>query len=865
MERTVLGPAAGETDARPAPLGGSPGGPLSAPFGVLLRAHRLDRGLTQEALAEQAELSVRGVQSLEAGITRPHRETARRLVDALALAGDDLARFMTSSGVGPRRRRGGPPARQTDAPGSSPSPIAPGVTYLPPARAGRGREARSRRPHNLPLQLTSFVGREDDLAGLAALLGDPASGARLVTLTGPGGVGKTRLALEAAAGLVASDGAPYSDGVWLVELASLADPALVPQAVAAVFGVREARGRPLAATLGEALRPGRLLLVLDNCEHLVVACARLADALLRACPHLRVLATGRRALGLPGEVPRAVAPLPVPPDPEPPPGALRDYAAPRLFLDRVAAVAPNLVSREAEAPAVARVCRQLDGIPLALELAAARVPGLGVSQLAARLDQRFRLLTGGSPAAPARQQTLRAAVEWSYDLLDEGARVLFRRLAFFAGGFDLAAAEAVCADPDPEEPGAPAAGAGRPVLPADDVLSRLLELVEASLVTAETDRDGAMRYRLLETMREYARERLGAAGETEASARRHAAHYLRLAEEALEHLRRSQEVHASWLERLDAEHDNLRQALGTFLDAGETEPALRLGVALRRFWISRGHLTEGRARVRALLAMPAPPGAAPVRAELLYDAASIARSVDDYAEARTLYEQAAAAYRRLGDGPDEAMSLADLGLVAREQGDWETARVYLERSLDLHRALGERGGMAHAVTRLGEVAHAVGDFPRARRHYEEALALARESEERIVLAWAPHHLGRLAIEEGDFAAAGARLAEGLRMHREDTDKVGYLHSLAAFAGLAAATGQAVRALRLAGAVAALSEAIGAPVQPSERRAFEQRVGAAREALGPGQAAMAFAAGRAMSPEQAVAYALAGSDPETPGA
>jgi tetratricopeptide (TPR) repeat protein len=498
-------------------------------------------------------------------------------------------------------------------------------------------------------------------------------------------------------------------------------------------------------------------------------------------------------------------------------------------------------------------------------LAAARVPGLGVAQLAARLDQRFRLLTGGSPAAPARQQTLRAAVEWSYDLLDEPARVLFRRLGVFAGGFDLAAAEAVCAGPGLGAHEAPASGPEQLALPPDDVLPLLLGLVEASLVTTETDRDGALRYRLLETIREYARERLGAAGETETAARRHGAHYLRLAEEALDHLRRSQEVHAPWLERLDAEHDNLRQALGTFFDAGETELALRLGVALRRFWISRGHLTEGRARVRALLAMPAPPGAAPVRAELLYDAASIARSVDDYAEARTLYEEAAAAYRRLGDGSNEAMSLTDLGLVAREQADWETARAILERSLDLHRALGDPGGMAHAVTRLGEVAHAVGDFPRARRHYEEGLALAREAGERVVLAWAPHHLGRLAIEEGDFAAAGARLAEGLRVHLEDTDKVGYLHSLAAFAGLAAATGQAARALRLAGAVAALSEAIGAPVQPSERRAFEQRVGAARQALGAAPAATAFAAGKEMSPEQAVAYALAAPDPETPGA
>jgi transcriptional regulator with XRE-family HTH domain len=308
MERSGAEPPAAVTDAR------------SAPFGVLLRAHRLDRGLTQEALAERAGLSVRGVQNVEASVTWPQRETARRLAVALALTGDDLARFTAAAGAGRPRLRRARPAGWAAAPEPSPAPPAagaPGVTYLPAARAGRGREAQSRRPHNLPLQLTSFVGREADLAGLAALLGDPAGGARLVTLTGPGGVGKTRLALEAAAALVAAEDAPYPDGVWLAELAALADPALVPQAVAAVFGVREARGRPLAATLGEALRPGRLLLVLDNCEHLRTACARLAQALLRSCPHLRLLATSRRALGVPGEAPRAVARSRCPPTPRP--------------------------------------------------------------------------------------------------------------------------------------------------------------------------------------------------------------------------------------------------------------------------------------------------------------------------------------------------------------------------------------------------------------------------------------------------------------------------------------------------------------------------------------------------------------------
>jgi predicted ATPase/class 3 adenylate cyclase len=393
------------------------------------------------------------------------------------------------------------------------------------------------RPHNLPLQLTSFVGRERELGEVARRLG----AVRLLTLTGAGGVGKTRLALQTAAGLVEA----HPDGVWLVELAPLADPALVPQAVAAAVGVREEPGRPLVATLADALRPKHLLLLLDNCEHLLDAAAALAAALLRACPGVRVLATSREALGLAGEAPYRVPSLALPaPGSTPPVAAPARPEAVTLFVERAAVAQPAFAVTDRTAPAVVEVCRRLDGIPLAIELAAARVRVLPVEQLLARLDDRFRLLTGGGRTVPPRQRTLRATVEWSHALLSEAERALFARLAVFAGGFSLEAAEAV--------------GAGDGV-PTDEVLDRLSRLVDQSLVVADEAADGTARFRLLETLRQYAGERLAASGEAAAARDRHAAFYLALAEAsrppAAEH------HDGAWLARLEREHDNLRAAL----------------------------------------------------------------------------------------------------------------------------------------------------------------------------------------------------------------------------------------------------------------------------------------------------------------
>jgi len=551
--------------------------PGPAGFAGRLRRLRLDAGLTQEALAERAGLGVRTVQALEEGENWPHRTTVLRLARALGLTPGAEAPFVAA---------GRPPARPRR-----------------PVTASGAEAAPPRRPaHNLPLQLTSFVGRDRERAGVRRLLAT----SRLVTLTGPGGVGKTRLALRVAADVLPE----YPHGVWLAELAVLADPARVPQAVAAAAGVPEDPARPLLAVLADALRPRRLLLLLDNCEHLVGACARLADALLRACPGLTVLATSREPLSIAAEAAWPVPPLAVPDAGKPPPGGTAArYEAVRLFRDRAAAARPTFRLTRRNAPAVAQLCARLDGLPLALELAAARVRVLPVAELAARLEDRFRLLTGGSRAAPARQQTLRATLDWSYDLLSEPERALFRRLAVFAAGWTMAAAEAVGADAD-----------GQGIAPGE-VLDLLTGLLDKSLVTADEQPDGTARYRLLETVRQYAQERLAAGGEAEVVQRRHAAFFLGLAEAAAPELLGGRQT--AWLDRLEREHDNLRAALEWLTERGAVEAGLRLGNAVGPFWLTRGYLQEPRERLERLLALPGAEGTS-LRARVLVGTAGLA-------------------------------------------------------------------------------------------------------------------------------------------------------------------------------------------------------------------------------------------------
>jgi len=681
-------------------------------------------------------------------------------------------------------------------------------------------------PNNLPIQLTSFIGREQEIADVKKLL----TTGRLLTLTGAGGSGKTRLALQVAADLLGQ----YPDGVWLIELAALADPALVPQTVASALGVPEQPGRALTEALVDSVRPKSLLLLLDNCEHLLLACARLADVLLRACENLRILATSRESLGIAGE---SLYPVPTLPAPNPlrlP--SLQDfvqYEAVRLFTERAAAVLPTFRVTQQNAPYLALVCYRLDGIPLALELAAARVKMLPVEQLAKRLDDRFRLLTGGSRTALPRHQTLRAAMDWSYHLLSERERVVLRRLSVFADGWTLEAAEAVCAAGDGE---------------AFDILDLLAQLVFKSLVLMN-EQDGRVRYRFLETVRQYALERLVESEDAPAVRTRHLDWYRGLTEEAEAGLVGVRQ--AAWLDRLEAEHDNLRAALEWSLECGAVEAGLRLAGGVWQFWSVRGYLAEGRRWLDALLKRST--GVAPiVRAKALRAAGRLAGfGQGDYAYGRVAYEESLAIWRDVGDRKWIATLIGDLGVLAFGQGDFGAARVLYEESLAIWRDVGDRWGVALSLHNLGRAAYRQGDWAAARTLFEESLAICRELGDTQGIAVALTNLGFVAFSRGDYASAPALFEEGLTMQQELGDKRRIAYSLEGFAFLTLAQGKAQRAARLVGAAEALRESIGAPLPPIDRADYERMVASVRSALGDDLYATAWEEGRGMTLELAV--------------
>jgi predicted ATPase/class 3 adenylate cyclase len=718
-------------------------------------------------------------------------------------------------------------------------------------------------PNNLPRQLTSFVGRERDLAQVRRLL----EAVPLLTLAGAGGAGKTRLALQAAADALEA----YPDGVWLVELAPVADPALVPPAVAAALGVREVPGRSILATLGEALRPRRLLLVLDNCEHLVAACARLADALLRACPGLRILTTSREPLGIAGETAWRVPSLALPPlspAPGPAPGEqLAQYEAVRLFIDRALAVRPDFAVTNQNAPAVAQLCTRLDGIPLAIELAAARVRVLPAEQLLARLEDRFRLLTGGSRTALRRQQTLQAAVDWSYDLLDEAERRLFARLSVFAGGWTLEAAEAVCADP---------ADAG---IEPGDVLDLLTRLVDKSLVVAEARPDGTARYRLLETLRAYGLERLAAdefAGgrpqerderpEPQACLVRHAAYFVALAEAAARAVTGPEQL--AWLDRLECEHDNLRAAMAWLLGQGQAVDAAQLGWALWIFWWQRGLFTEGRHWMgHAVFNSTDVPASA--RAKTLFVVGTMAGGQGDFPAATPRLEESLSLFRRLGDRHGTAFALGSSGIVAAGEGQHERAIRLFDEAAELFLQEGDRWGASLTLSFSAAARLTRSDAPSARPLAERGLSLAREIGDRQGLSVALYMLASIALAEqrAEHGSESARrlLTEGLALAAEIRDATNVACYLEGLAAVAAAEGRVARAARLWGAGEALRERIEVTAYPytPDRALYEHQVAAARSVLDEGAWATAWSTGRAMGSEQAVAYALQDASAVTP--
>ncbi len=685
--------------------------------------------------------------------------------------------------------------------------------------------------HNLPAQRTRLIGREQEAATLRGLV--LSAEGRLVTLTGAGGCGKTRLALHVAGELLDR----FPDGVWLVELAGLSDPGLVPQAVAAVFELREEPGRSLSEALADWLEPRALLLVLDNCEHLVDASARLAEALLERCPRLRILATSREPLRIPGEVSWRVPSLRVP-DVGRAASAeeVLRYAAARLFVERAQAAQPGFALTAQNAAAVAQICARLDGIPLALELAAARVRALAAGQILERLRDCFLLLSEGARTAPTRQQTLKATLDWSSHLLSVPEQGVFRRLAVFAGGWTLEAAEAVCA--------------GEGIVSAE-VLNLLTRLVDKSLVVAE-EQQGEARYRLLEPIRQYAQGWLSRGVEEEAARRRHALYELELAERADPELRRA--TQGVWLSRLDREHDNLRAALRWAIDRGDAEIALRLGGALAYFWIVRMSLSEGLRWLEAGLALPGEVSTV-VRAKALSGAGFLAWNRGEYATATRLSQQALALQRELGDAWGMGLSFMNLGFAAGYQGDLASAYDLHRQSYLLWRQTGDPWAIAQALQNMGDFARYRGQLEKAGLLYMASLALQQRAGDAFGMALSLAELGLVARDQHDYERAAARAVESLRLLREQGSTYYVPDCLELLAAVASAQGQPERAARLFGAAEALRQEIGAPVPPPERAAHASRVSAARAGCDAAAFAAAWAAGRAMRLEEAITYAL----------
>ena len=637
--------------------------------------------------------------------------------------------------------------------------------------------------HALPLALTRFIGREKeiaeiarwiDLPGLQNLEGLPRT--RLLTLTGSGGCGKTRLAREVAA----QSADAFEQNVAWIEFAPLSDPARVPGAVAQAFDIRESADQPLIETLIHFLYPQKCLFVFDNCEHLISACAQITEALLRACPRVVILATSRESLNLPGEIAWRVPPLKIP-DPQKiiAPEKLLVSESARLFVDRARSIDPTFSANGHHARAIAQICARLDGMPLALELAAARVKTLSVEQIAARLDDRFRLLTTGSRTAPTRQQTLRATMDWSFGLLDEPERILFRRLAVFAGGWTLDAAEAICVDAVTRRLGDTEneiAASPRHPIAASEIFDVLSHLVDKSLVNVET-RDGETRYRMLETIRQYACEKLNDANEVEMMRARHCDFFVALAETAEPQLKGPDAK--EWMDRLEREYDNIR-AVFEYAMANDVQAAVRLAWALLMLWVRRGDLNEAHNVMLRLLAHSELQSANHLRLQALKTIGFLQLYIKDTRATLRYYEEALSIAKRFEDEDAIAFTLHGMGRISTFVRDYPAAHAYLEESLALYRPTANRWGEATALFCLGDVMGVLGERELSRTLLEESLRTFRGMGDICDSALPLQSLGRLAREQGDYASAVARMEECLEIEKRINDR---MHRIITMLGL----------------------------------------------------------------------------------
>jgi len=695
------------------------------------------------------------------------------------------------------------------------------------------------RPNNLPVQLTSFIGRETQMAEVKGLL----SAARLLTLTGVGGTGKTRLALQVAADELDT----FSDGVCLVELASLSDPGLVPQSVATALDVPEEMGRARLATLTDALRGRHLLLLLDNCEHVVEACARLAEGLLRACPELKILATSREALRIAGETTYQVPSLALPErmDDREARSTTHDatrisqYEAVRLFIDRAIVVAPNFAVTNINAPAVAQICHRLDGIPLAIELAAARVRSISVQQIAARLDNQFHLLTGGSRTLQ-RHQTLRALIDWSHNVLTEQERALLRRLSVFAGGWTLEGAEAVCSD-----------DLSQGLILSHAVMDVLDRLVNKSMVVVTREAPD-IRYHMLETIRQYARERLVESSEEVEVRERHLDYFLGLAQSGEIDVVGSEDP--AYFKILETELDNLRTALDWSLSGHKNpEDALRLAGTLRFPWYI-SYQTEGAKWLTVVLEKneQAPAG---LRAKALNGIALVASFQGNYSQMKTICTKSVALAREANDKHETALALELLGVATAMEGDLEDGILLLQQTRRLAQEEDNRWMLGFHCVDLGYAVMRRGDYSNAETIFEEGVRVACEIGMKINEAYCLTFLAALKMRGGKFQQARDYLQKSARIFIDVRDRFGPAMSLIYFAELAKAERKLVVAAKLFGAVAAICKAAGITLFPIERATLDRSVAELRTQLLEASFNAAWAEGGAMTLEQAVVYAL----------
>ena len=817
-------------------------------FGGWLKQRRKERGITQDELAGALGFSPVMLWKIEADDRRPSRQIAHLLADYFQVPHDEREAFITFA-------RGGRP----------PSLISQTTSDEILARAPwRGTYLHRT---NLPSILTPLLGRDQEVAAARDLILRPKT--RLITFTGPPGIGKTRLALQVASELVEH----FEDGVFFVDLAPVVDPDHVLPTVGRTLALKEAPNRPIERVLLDFVRERRMLLLLDNFEQVLDAATGLIK-LMEASPWLKVLVTSREALRVRGEHRFPVQPLALPDLRRlPPADELACYPSVKLFVERAQEVQPGFELACDNAEDVAAVCVGLDGLPLAIELAAAHADHLTHRQMRVGLDSRLTLLAAGMRDVPARQRTLRNAIEWSYALLNESDRRLFRGLSVFVGGCTLDAIEAVCAINTP---------------------SGVSALVNKNLLRRQADAGGEPRFTMLETIHEYALERLQESGEATTLQEEHTAYFIRLAEEAEPHLMGPQA--AKWVELLDREHNNLQAVLGRSL-RGSYEKALRLAAALERFWYIRGYFAEGRMWIETILARPVNDGPTSDLAVVISALGHFMWSQGSWQRARVLYKESLAIFRALGNKQGIARALHGLGTIARDRGDHAEARRYYEESLTLRTELGDMRGVSVTLALLGATAHFQGATDEARTKLEESLAISRKINSKHNISNALNILATIAFDEGDFIQAAALLEESLQIARElgwrvqvgyclrdlgfvelqkgNYDRAEALHeevlligkesgasalvvdSIVGMADVAGAQGKVGRAARLLGAVETLQTTMCASVSPEllGNGNYERIVAKARAQLDEATWEKASQAGRAMTPEEAVAYAL----------